>query len=54
MSPEDTPHIPWKQLAGTRDRLIHAYFNVNFDIVWQILTSDLPALIPQIEASLRV
>lgn len=47
------PHIPWKQLAGTRDRLIHAYFNVNFDIVWQILTSDLPALIPQIEAALR-
>lgn len=34
--------IPWKSLAGVRDKLIHHYFGVNFDIVWQIVTVELP------------
>jgi uncharacterized protein with HEPN domain len=37
--------IPWKQIAGTRDRLVHGYFDVDLDIVWAIVSSDLPALI---------
>lgn len=40
----DWPSVPWKQIAGTRDRLIHGYFNVDLDIVWSIVTQDLPAL----------
>lgn len=36
------PEIPWKSLAGVRDRLIHHYFGVNLDIVWQIVTTELP------------
>ncbi len=43
---EDLRHqhseIPWKSLAGVRDKLIHHYFGVNFDIVWQIITVELP------------
>ncbi|MBK9051870.1 MAG: DUF86 domain-containing protein [Chloroflexi bacterium] len=35
-------HIPWKNMAGARDRLIHNYFGVNLDIVWQIVTAELP------------
>ena len=35
------PKIEWKQIAGTRDRIIHAYFNVDLDIVWQIITKDI-------------
>ena len=31
---EQYPDVPWKTLAGFRDRLIHAYFDVNLDIVW--------------------
>lgn len=31
------PEIPWKEMAGARDRLIHGYFDVDLDIVWQIL-----------------
>lgn len=34
--------IAWKQIAGTRDGLIHGYFDVDFDIVWAIVTVDLP------------
>ena len=45
-----TPHIPWKNMAGMRDRLIHHYFGVNLDIVWQVISSELPELAPELEA----
>ena len=38
------PHIPWKQIAGLRDKVIHDYFGVNLDIVWAVIEKDLPAL----------
>jgi uncharacterized protein with HEPN domain len=44
------PDIPWKGMAGLRDRLIHDYFGVNLDIVWQIAAVDLPELTAQIGA----
>jgi uncharacterized protein with HEPN domain len=37
-------HIPWREMSGTRDRLIHQYFGVNQEIVWQIIERDLPKL----------
>jgi uncharacterized protein with HEPN domain len=45
------PAITWRDIAGTRDRLIHAYFDVNNDILWQILSRDLPVLIEQLGES---
>jgi len=37
--------IPWRDIIGTRNRLIHGYDDVNLDILWQIVSSDLPPLI---------
>ena len=48
------PEIAWKQIAGTRDRLIHGYFDVDLDIVWAILTQDLPPLITELEKILSL
>ena len=41
--------IPWKDITGARDRLIHGYFEVDLDIVWQIVTTDIPPLIGQLK-----
>lgn len=41
--------IPWPQLSGLRNRLIHEYDNVDFDILWQILNQDLPPLVRELE-----
>ncbi len=43
------PEIPWKDIAGTRDRLTHSYFDVDYDVVWEIVSADLPALITQLK-----
>lgn len=43
------PSIPWRQIAGTRDRLIHGYFDIDLDIVWKIVSIDLPSLLAQLE-----
>ena len=36
------PDVPWRAMAATRDRLIHGYFAVDLDIVWQVVNHDLP------------
>lgn len=46
------PDVPWKQLAGMRDRLSHGYFEVDYTIVWKVVESNLPELRPAIQAIL--
>ena len=43
------PRIPWKELAGVRDKMIHYYFGINYEIVWTITKEELPSLLSQIE-----
>lgn len=47
------PDVPWNGMAGVRDRLIHHYFGVNLDIVWQIVVDELPKAASQLERILR-
>ena len=46
------PCIPWTQIVGLRNRLIHGYDSVDFDILWHIVTQDLPPLITELEGQL--
>lgn len=41
--------VPWGQIIGLRNKLIHAYFSVDLSIVWEIVNDDLPALEEQVE-----
>jgi uncharacterized protein with HEPN domain len=40
------PEIPWRNMAGMRDKVIHFYLGVDYKIVWQVATVDLPGLKP--------
>jgi uncharacterized protein with HEPN domain len=43
------PHIPWREIIGLRNRLIHGYDAVDLDILWDIIQEDLPRLIEALE-----
>ena len=46
---QNHPDLPWKKMVGMRDRLIHGYFDVNLDVVWETITEDLPDIVAQLE-----
>ncbi len=41
--------IPWKSIIAMRNRLIHRYFDINLDIVWETIIQDIPPLIPNLK-----
>ncbi len=43
------PHIPWREIAGMRDRVIHQYDRVDLNLVWQVVETDIPELLRNIE-----
>src|SRR2546427_5019258 len=49
---ERWPDIPWLKLIGTRNRIIHGYDTVNYDVVWEIATVEMPALVRALERAL--
>lgn len=49
---QNYPLIPWPQIVGLRNRLIHGYDAVDLDILWNIVQSDLPPLIEQLETAI--
>ena len=50
---KNLPQIPWANIIGMRNRLIHAYFDVNLDILWKTITEDLPPLTSELKEILE-
>lgn len=46
------PALPWREMVSVRNRLIHGYDMVDLDILWEIVTTDLPALVAELERAL--
>jgi uncharacterized protein with HEPN domain len=46
---EEYPGIPWKNMAGMRDRIIHGYDTVDLQIVWDVVKKDIPQIKPQVQ-----
>jgi len=47
------PSLPWKEMAGMRDRLIHFYFGVDYNLVWRTIKERLPQVKSEIQSIIR-
>jgi uncharacterized protein with HEPN domain len=47
------PDIPWRDVKGMRNKLVHQYFGINMEVVWQTVQEDLPMLMPILENILK-
>lgn len=48
------PQVPWPMIVSMRNRLIHAYFDINHDVLWRTATDELPRLVPLLRAALEL
>lgn len=47
------PQIPWKDMAGMRDRLIHFYFGIKFELIWHTIKDVIPVVKPAVQKILK-
>lgn len=50
---DEYPNIAWQEIAGLRNRVTHVYFNVDINIIWDVVQSELPLLLTQIQQILK-
>ncbi len=50
---KEHPEVPWHKIVGMRNRLIHVYFDIDYNTLWQTVKENLPPLIMQIKAILK-
>lgn len=46
------PGVPWAAIVGMRNRIVHAYFDIDLDVIWKTVTDELPGLIVPVQAAL--
>jgi uncharacterized protein with HEPN domain len=46
------PDVPWQAIIGMRNRVVHAYFNIDRQVVWKTVSAELPQLLPALQAAL--
>ncbi len=47
------PSVPWKEIAGTRDRLSHGYDDVDYQVLWDAVQNDVPTFLVTVEQMLK-
>ena len=50
---ERYPAVPWKEIAGTRDRLSHGYDDINYEVLWDAVQNDVPKLLETVDQMLK-
>jgi len=50
----ESPEIPWAEILAMRNRLIHGYFDINSDTVWQTISKDIPPLLTHLHSLLTL
>lgn len=50
---EAHPEIPWRKIVGSRNHMMHRYFVIDEELMWEMVTVDVPALLPQLLALLE-
>ena len=48
------PGIPWPQMRGMRNHIVHGYDQIDLEIVWKVIQDELPPLVPVLESILRI
>ena len=48
----ESPLIPWREIVAMRNRLVHAYFDINTDILWKTVSEEIPVILPILRSEL--